>query len=173
MDESLISLTEDQEQLIEDLEERSARLRLLLEEEEALLEECRRAGVQAADEVENVRGILEDMIEDVTKHKRVLRQEQQLRCLRAATMAQGEIGYERLLDELKGDLEVVHTVPVEQVKAALPKWLPAMSKEVNQLLNGTLKPIQLSQARELETARKAEDRPVKGGMHIETAFHQG
>ena len=161
LDESLISLTEDQEQLIEDLEERSARLRLLLEEEEALLEECRRAGVQAADEVENVRGILEDMIEDITKHKRVLRQEQQLRCLRAATMAQSEIDYERLLDELKGDLEVVHTVPVEQVKAALPKWLPAMSKEVNQLLNGTLKPIPLSQARELERQGKLKIVPSK------------
>ena len=55
----MVSLTQDQEQLIEDLEERSNRLRLLLEEEEILAEECRRAGEQITDEVENVRGILE------------------------------------------------------------------------------------------------------------------
>ncbi|CAE7243965.1 unnamed protein product [Symbiodinium sp. KB8] len=104
--------------MIEDLEEQSARLRLLLAEE-ALLEGCRCAGAHTADEVENVRGLLEDMMDYLTTNKRALRQEQLLRCLRVAAMAQEEIDYERLLEELEGDLEVVHTVSVELVRAAL------------------------------------------------------
>ncbi|CAE6949120.1 GIP [Symbiodinium sp. CCMP2592] len=149
-EDSMLTLTEDQEQLIEDLEERSARLRLLLEEEEALAEECRRAGQQTVDEVENVRAIIEEMISDLAVFRRKLHDDQKQRCLRAAAVAQEVVDYERLLGELKGDLEVVHTVPLDQVRAALPKWHQAMAKEVNQLLDGTLRPMTLAMARDLE-----------------------
>ena len=150
LEDALLALNEDQEQLIEDLEERSARLRLLLEEEEALAEECRRAGAHVGDEVENVRGILEDMIEEVSKYRSGLRGDLEQRCLKAAAVTSSEIDFEKMLADLEGDLEVVHNVPVEQVRAALPQWMGAIEKEIGQLLNGTLRPMKLSKAKELE-----------------------
>ncbi|CAE7873452.1 TY1B-NL2 [Symbiodinium microadriaticum] len=161
LEEVLLAQNEDQEQLIEDLEERSTRLRLLLEEEEALAEECRRAGRQAADEVENVRGILEDMIADIGQRKAVLHEEQQQRCLRIAQVTQDNIDYEHMLETMQGDLEVVHTVPLEQVRDALPKWMGAVEKEVKQLLDGTLKPMEASTARDLERQGKLKLVPSK------------
>ncbi|OLP91876.1 Copia protein [Symbiodinium microadriaticum] len=143
LDDALLTLSEDQEQLIEDIERKSVRLRLLLEEEEALAEECRRAGRIAADEADNGRGILEDMIADLAKYKAKVRDEQQRQCLRAAFATQDDIDYESLLDNLQGDLEVVHTVPLDQVRAALPRWMGAIEKENKQLLDGTLREIKL------------------------------
>ena len=73
-----------------------------------------------------------------------------------------EPDYERLLRELEGDLEVVHTVPLQQVRAALSLWMEALEKEVKQLLDGTLKPMPLSRARELEKKGLLKLVPSKG-----------
>ncbi|CAE7251642.1 TY1B-NL2 [Symbiodinium sp. CCMP2592] len=172
-EDSMLTMTEDQEQLVEDLEERSARLRLLLEEEEALAEECRRAGQQTVDEVENVRATIEEMISDLAVFRRKLHDDQKQRCLRAAVVAQEVVNYERLLDELKGDLEVVHTVPLDQVRAALPKWHQAMAKEVNQLLDGTLRPMTLAMARDLEKQGKLKLVPSKAVCTLKPPTNKG
>eukprot|EP00439_Symbiodinium_sp_Y106_P022158 s6090_g2.t1 len=161
LDDALLTLTEDQQQLLEDLEERSARLRLLLEEEDALLEECRRAGRLVGDEVENVRGILEDMMEEIATIRKTSHGTQQQHCLRAAAVAQDQIDYERMLEEMKGDLEVVHTVPLDQVRPALHKWMGAIEKEIKQLLDGTLRPMPTSRAKELERQGRLKLVPSK------------
>ncbi|OLP84473.1 Transposon Ty1-NL2 Gag-Pol polyprotein [Symbiodinium microadriaticum] len=129
LEDALLALNEDQEQLIEDLEERSARLRLLLEEEEALAE---------------------DMIEEVSVYRSGLKGDLEQRCLKAAAVTSSEIDFEKMLADREGDLEVVHNVPVEQVRAALPLWMGAIEKEIGQLLKGTLRPMTLSKAKELE-----------------------
>ena len=73
-----------------------------------------------------------------------------------------EPDYEQLLKDLDGDLEVVHTVPLNQVRAALDNWMEALEKEVNQLLGGTLRPIPLTRARELERQGLLRLVPSKG-----------
>ena len=65
LEDAIVTLTESQDQLLEDLQERSERLRFMLEEEEILAEECRRAGQQVEDEVDHVRAYLEDMMDEV------------------------------------------------------------------------------------------------------------
>ena len=61
------------------------------------------------------------------------------------------VDYEALLLELEGDLEVVYTVPLEQVKAALDKWVAAIKKEVEALFSsGTLTRVSVERAKEME-----------------------
>ncbi|CAE7633900.1 GIP [Symbiodinium sp. CCMP2456] len=149
LDDALLTLTESQNQLLEDLQERSERLRMMIEEEEILAEECRRAGQQVDDEVDHVRAYLEDMMDEVTHLKAAGGKDASEACLRAA-MVQEEPDYERLLQELDGDLEVVHTVPLQQVRAALDQWVEALEKEVKQLLDGTLRPMPIARAKQME-----------------------
>ncbi|CAE7409265.1 GIP [Symbiodinium necroappetens] len=161
LEDAVVTLTESQDQLLEDLQERSERLRFMLEEEEILAEECRRAGQQVEDEVDHVRAYLEDMMDDVTRLKAAGAKATNEACLRAISF-QEEPDYEKLLQELDGDLEVVHTVPLQQVRAALDLWMEALKKEVKQLLDGTLKPMPISKARELEKRGLLKLVPSKG-----------
>ena len=96
------------------------------------------------------RGILEDMIEEVSVYRSGLKGDLEQRCLKAAAVTSSEIDFEKMLADREGDLEVVHNVPVEQVRAALPLWMGAIEKEIGQLLKGTLRPMTLSKAKELE-----------------------
>ena len=59
LEDALITLTEEQEHLLQDLQERADRLRLLLEEEHAMFEECRQAGRAVTDEIDNVTAAIE------------------------------------------------------------------------------------------------------------------
>ena len=161
LEDSLVTLTEEQDQLLEDLNERSNRLRWLLEEEQALLEECRCAGAEVTDEVENVTAAIEDMIQEVVERQQRCEGDVHERFLKAA-QPQEEPDYEQMLEQMTGDLEVVHTVPLEQVRRALDKWMEALKKEVDQLLNGTLKPIPLWKAREMERRGELRIVPSKG-----------
>ena len=161
LDDALLMLTDSQNQLLEDLQERSERLRMMIEEEEILAEECRRAGEQVQDEVDNVRAYLEDMMDEVTHLKTTATRASSDTCLRAATV-QEEPDYEKMLQELEGDLEVVHTVPLQQVRASLELWKEALEKEVSQLLGGTLRSIPLAKARELERQGLVKLVPSKG-----------
>ena len=62
--------------------------------------------------------------------------------LKAAKPSEGgdvSVDYERLLEELEGDLDVIYTVPVDQVRRVLQRWTKAIEKEVESLFNsGTL-----------------------------------
>ncbi|CAE7573274.1 TY1B-DR3, partial [Symbiodinium sp. CCMP2456] len=161
LDDALLTLTENQNQLLEDLQERAERLRFMIEEEEILAEECRRAGQQTSEEVENVRAYLDDMMDEANLLRTVNHAKATDACLKAM-ITHEEPDYERLLQNLEGDLEVVHTVPLDQVRAALDNWMEALEKEVNQLLEGTLKPMPLSRARELEKKGLLKLVPSKG-----------
>ncbi|CAE6961298.1 RE1, partial [Symbiodinium sp. CCMP2456] len=161
LDDALLTLTENQNQLLEDLQERAERLRFMIEEEEILAEECRRAGQQTSEEVENVRAYLDDMMDEANRLRTVNHAKATDACLKAM-ITHEEPDYEKLLQNLEGDLEVVHTVPLDQVRAALDNWMEALEKEVNQLLEGTLKPMPLSRARELEKKGLLKLVPSKG-----------
>ena len=56
--------------------------------------------------------------------------------------------HESLLAELEGDLEVVHAIPLDQVKAALNKWVEAIKKEVEALFS--LGTITVDEAKNME-----------------------
>ncbi|CAE7519209.1 unnamed protein product [Symbiodinium sp. CCMP2592] len=97
LDDYLISLTEEQDHLLQDLQDRSSRLRLLLEEEQALLEECKRAGQDVTDEVEHVTVSIEDMIQEVVEKQGARENEAHDRLLKATEISE---------EDLEGDLEV-------------------------------------------------------------------
>ena len=130
--EALEVLDEEQAQLLTDLEERAERLRLLLEEEEILAEECRRASLLVDDHTSHIREMIIDMLEDVSATATSVEVKQVVACLRSAVI-NDEIDFEDYLEKLEGDLQVVHTVPLEQVRKAIEKWAGAISKELTQL----------------------------------------
>ena len=85
--------------------------------------------------------------------------------LRAARQVEAEgdnMDYEAMLDELEGDLDVIHTVPLDQVKAVLNKWEEAIDKEIKSLFDsGTLTKISQSEARSMERAGDLKIVPSK------------
>ena len=100
---SLLVLNETHYQLLEDLQERSRSLRLLMEEAEDL----RQAGKLVEEESEKVQQSIEGMLKQASS--RLSRQERAMLkvCLRAASEAT-DPDYEQLLESLEGDLQVVH-----------------------------------------------------------------
>ena len=154
---SVSRLIEDQQDLIDELQDRALVLRRLLEEEEILLEEYRRKGHQVNDEADHAHQMLVDLIEQTGDTMKQLEDEQEGRWLKTAMQAQdGDApeDVEKYLRELEGDLQVVLTVPLEQVKRNLQLWIPAIDKELTALFkdgeNGTLKRIPLSEAKKRE-----------------------
>ena len=136
------------------MEERAARLRDLLEEEEIMVEQAHRLGRNVRDELGDAREFVCRYLDDV--HKQLM-QFQQLRegvflkAARSAEEGNNAIDYEKLLEELEGDLDVIHTVPLEQVKCVLQKWAEAIKKEVTSLFgSGTLVKISYQQAKAME-----------------------
>ena len=62
-----------------------------------------------------------------------------------------DVEVERLLEELRGPLEVVHNVSLPEVKKYLERWKPAILKEVKALIeSGTVKRLSPEQTRELK-----------------------
>ena len=114
----------DLEIAIQNLEDRAVRLRDLLEEEEIMAEQSKRLGDAAREELGDTRDYVVKYLEEV---HRQLMQFQGLRdgiFLRAArqTTAEGDnVDYEAMPNELESDLDVIHTVPLDQVKAVLDK----------------------------------------------------
>ena len=107
---TLLTLNEAQQQLLEDLHERSRSLRLLLEEEQALAEDLRQAGDLVEEEAQRLQQSIAQMLQRAadslsSQDRAVLKV-----CLKAAGEAV-EPDYEQLLESLEGDLQVVHTVP--------------------------------------------------------------
>ena len=72
------------------------------------------------------------------------------------------IDYEKLLDELEGDLDIVHTVPLDQVRRVLFKWKDAVEKEVGALFSsGTLVKISYAEAKAMEKRGELKIVPAK------------
>eukprot|EP00439_Symbiodinium_sp_Y106_P056472 s367_g7.t3 len=101
--------------VIQDMEERAGRLRDLLEEEEIMAEQASRLGRVVHKQLMQFQRIREKIY------------------LKAAKPSEGgdvSVDYERLLEELEGDLDVIYTVPLDQVRRVLQRWTKAIEKEV-------------------------------------------
>ena len=150
LDSSLTLLNETHCQILEDLQERSKSLRLLLEEEQILAEDLRQARNLVEDEANKVQDCISQMYQRATEtlsecDKAVLKVG-----LKAASEST-EPDYEQLLEELEGDLQVVHTVPLSQVRPVVHRWHAAIRKEFDNLVKGgTLEEISRAEARSLE-----------------------
>ena len=165
--DSLCYLTEDVELAIGDLEDRAARLRDLLEEEEIMCEEYRRMGQVARDTLGDARAQVCEFLEGVHEELIGLERQRATACLKAAratvtTTSSDQIDYEEMLSNMEGDLKIVHTVPIEQVKRNLSRWVEAIRKKVTALLDsGTLRRISLAEARQLEKDSRVMFAPAK------------
>ena len=74
-----------------------------------------------------------------------------------------EQDYESLLANLTDDLQVVHTVPLQQVKPVADRWREAIQKEVNNLFEtGTLRKIKMTEAKKMEAEGRLRLVPSKG-----------
>ena len=165
--ESMSFLTEDIEIAIGDLEDRAARLRDLLEEEEILCEEYRRLGKETREGLVDVRDQVSGFLDEVHDNLLGLERLKTMTCLKVAQVtgtssSTQDVDYEEMLDALEEDLKIVHTVPTEQVKRYLTKWIDAIRKEVESLFkSGTLRRVSLEEARALEKESKVIFAPAK------------
>ena len=159
---SLSQINEAHQQLLEDLQERAAALRILLEEEQALAEDLRETRLDIEDETYKATSAINEMIQHAEKEIKELDQVMVATCLKAATVRE-DPDYEALIDEMEGDLQVVYTVPQVQVRRAVGKWHKAIKKELDNLFNtGTLRRITMKQALELQRQGKLRLVPSKG-----------
>ena len=163
----LSHLSQDLEIAIQDLEDRAARLRDLLEEEEILNEEYRRLGDSTRAYLMDARDQVGTFLDNV--HEELVQAERAKSAMFLCAMKAGQeptpeedIDYESLLDGLEEDLKVVHTVPTSQVRRALDRWSAAIRKEVEALFaSGTLRRATIEEARALEAEHKVTFAPAK------------
>ncbi|CAE7439048.1 RE1 [Symbiodinium microadriaticum] len=150
---------------IQDMEDRATRLRDLLEEEEIMVEQANRLGVAVREELGDTRDFVCKYLDDVHRQLmrfQLLRERVLLSSARQVEEGDQNIDYERLLDELEGDLDIVHTVPLDQVKRVLHRWTAAIEKEVKTLFSsGTLGEIDHESAKALEARGELKVVPAK------------
>ena len=109
---------EIQQSLIDEMMDRSSLLQDLLEEEDERLKDLHDVQQEGLDGARQVHGEIMQMLETVEKG---LSREQRVRdeCFLKAVSVNDDIqDYEKLLAELEGDLQVTHTVPLQQVKTS-------------------------------------------------------
>ena len=173
LEQTLVRLDEDHQQLLEDLQERSESLRFMLEEEMVILDETRAAREEIQSQVEKTQELIAGLLEDTRVKEKQAQVVACKACLRAATIEE-EIDFETLLQGLgDGDLQVVHTVPMKQVRKNLSKWKGAVTKELNILLQGTLKPMDIQVAKKLERQGQLCLVPSKGVATLKPPTNRG
>ena len=109
-DGGLDHVNADLDVAIGDLEDRAARLRDLLEEEEILVEQASRLGQALRSELGDARDYVCKYLDDVHRQLmqfQCLRERVFLRSVRKQGNEDHDIDYEKLLDELEGDLDIV------------------------------------------------------------------
>ena len=161
--------------MLRDLEDRVSRLRTLLEEEEILQEEYRRLGDETRGHLQDARGQVSQYLEEVHSHLAHVESLRTMLCLRslevsssssassgAGDMDAGEVDYESLLEAREEDLQVVHTVPLQQVRVVLERWTDAIRKEVENLLaTGTVRAVTAGEIRQMERSGTVVMAPSK------------
>ena len=164
-DGGLDHVNADLDVAIGDLEDRAARLRDLLEEEEIMVEQASRLGQALRSELGDARDYVCKYLDDVHRQLmqfQCLRERVFLRSVRKQGNEDHDIDYEKLLDELEGDLDIVHTVPLDQVRRVLFKWKDAVEKEVKALFSsGTLVKISYAEAKAMEKKGELKIVPEK------------
>ena len=132
---SLVNLNEAQQQLLEDLQDRSGTLRVLLEEEQMLAEDLKHAGAFVQEEAKAFQQTIDGMLKNAAHNLSRNDQAMLKVCLKAA-MTHEDQHYEALIEGLTEDLQVVHTVPLHQVRPVIERWHGAIQKELSNLFEG-------------------------------------
>lgn len=162
VEKAAIVLSEANQQLIEDLQERAYALRILLEEEQALGEDLKEASAMVRTEADIVSQTVEEMIKSVEGKLKLGDAQGKHLCAMAAEAVE-EPDYEAMIDTMEGDLQVVHTVPLNQVRAVVDRWEEAIKKELKSLFDtGTLKKISYKEAISLQRDGQLRLVPSKG-----------
>ena len=150
---------------IQDMEDRAGRLRDLLEEEEVMVEQASRLGRTIREDLGDIRDYVCKYLDEVHKQLMQFQRIREKIYLKAARPSEGgdaTVDYEKLLEELEGDLDVIHTVPLEQVRRVLQRWTQAIEKEVDSLFNsGTLVKISCKRVRQMEQNGELKIVPAK------------
>ncbi|CAE7295400.1 TY5A, partial [Symbiodinium sp. CCMP2592] len=103
MEQSLLKVNELQQQMVEEMVDRSSLLQDLVEEEEERLQDLHQTQHSCVESTKQVHGEIMEMLEALTDR---IRQQQRVRDEMLVLK-----DYEQLLAELDGDLQVTHTVP--------------------------------------------------------------
>ncbi|CAE7494563.1 TY2B-C, partial [Symbiodinium pilosum] len=138
------------------------------DEERVLAKDLRQAGKLVEREAEKVEFSITQMLDQAAR--RLSQQDRAMLrvCLKAASET-NEPDYEDLLESLEGELQVVHTVPLSQVKPVVDRWHAAIRKELDNLFNGgTLVEISREEARCLERQGVLRLVPSKGVHTLKT-----
>ena len=133
-----------------------------------LAKDLRQAGKLVEREAEKVEFSITQMLDQAAR--RLSQQDRAMLrvCLKAASET-NEPDYEDLLESLEGELQVVHTVPLSQVKPVVDRWHAAIRKELDNLFNGgTLVEISREEARCLERQGVLRLVPSKGVHTLKT-----
>ncbi|CAE7216076.1 Cfap91 [Symbiodinium sp. CCMP2592] len=175
IDGVMLRLNEIQQTMMDNMLDRSSFLQDLLEEEEERLKDIHDAQHECLQDVKQVHGeimqMLDAMVAKIQRERRV----QDEVFLKAANVQTDHQDYEKLLEDLEGDLQVTHTVPLQQVKPVAEKWKSAIEKELSNLFEstGTLKRIKLSEARQLEAQGRLKLVPSKGVYTLKPPSSKG
>ena len=133
-----------------------------VEEEQVLAEDLRQAGSLVEEEAEKVQQSITQMLQRAAQGLSVQDRAILKVCLKPASETI-EPDHEQLLESLDGDLQVVHTVPLSQVKPVVDRWHGAIRKELDNLFQGgTLVEINREEARRLERQGFLRLVPSKG-----------
>ena len=135
VDQAVQNLQTLQDDIIDRFQERAQHLRELLAEEEVIAAEFAQIGSMAREEVEEANAVIQDMLRDAQRGIDRAAEAADAKFLMMAGSPENlleDVGdIEKYLSELSGDLGTTITVPLEQVKDHMPKWIPAISKELN------------------------------------------
>ncbi|CAE7684535.1 TY5A, partial [Symbiodinium sp. KB8] len=175
LDGTLLRANEYQQQMMDEMMDRSTLLQDLLEEEEERLQDLQHLQQGCLETSKQAHGELLQIVDNLNAK---IERERQLRdegyYLRSLSVEQDSQDYEKLLSELQEDLQVTHTIPLNQVKPVAEKWRPAIEKEIKNLFGtNTLKRIKMSEARRLEAEGRLRLVPSKGVFTIKPPAEKG
>ncbi|CAE7497148.1 RE1 [Symbiodinium sp. CCMP2592] len=178
LDGALLRTNEYQQQMLEEMLDRSALLQdLLEEEEEERLDDLRSTQVGCLETARQAHGQIMQVLDNLAvkiKKETQRRDETESYYLPAISPESVDQDYEKLLEGLQEDLQVTHTVPLCQVKPVAEKWGAAIQKEISNLFNtGTLKRVKMSQARRMEAEGRLRLVPGKGVRTIKPPAEKG
>ena len=156
-----------QEDILARLGQRAEFLNDILAEEEMLASELADISQLVKDEACEAKDLILDLLKDVQSQMATVAKESSNHFLRAAALAEEEseamADLETWLASLEEDLGVTLTVPLEQAKGSLDKWVESMSKELTNVEQGTgaVARISYAAARALEAQGKLRLIPGK------------
>ena len=174
MDQSFLKINELQQQVVDEMMDRSSLLQDLVEEEEERLQDLHQTQYSCLETTKQIHGEIMQMLDSLTER---LRHQQQVRdemLVLKAAIPEPDQDYEKLLAELEGDLQVTHTVPLQQVRPVVERWQQAIQKEVKNLCEtGTLRKIKKTEAKRREAEGKLRLVPSKGYLRSNLQVKKG